>query len=527
MPTPRKHGGAALQPINLVRPGFFGLNTQNEAALLGPEWATVLNNAVFDDAGRLAARKGWNPQTSTPAATTIKQFFEFYKSDGTSELLSVSDSDIYTGVGAPSSIEGTMTVTDAMMSVVNFNEKAIAFPGNGTVYSYTGTGSFAAVTPSGTPPTGKIALSAFGRLWAMDADGLTLKYSGLLNEGDWNGAGAGVIDMGLVWPNGQDQVVGLAAFNGDIVVFGRNTIVFWSDGRNSTLGIDPTQVYVADTITGTGLVSQHAWASVKGDVWFLSESGVQSLGRLIIEKSNPLDNVSQNVQDNLVRQSANTQARDEITMSYSPVEDQVILCFPGTRQQYYFDTKLPLEDKTYRATTWTSDLQTTYYARNRILYGSLTTATGEVFSFQGFDDNGTSYSFAYESGWLDFGQEVNQYNKIVKRLTSVTFVEAATNFEFNWSYDFGSKSFKRTVSAETSGNPSEYNVCEFGSNGLRIPSDPTSGNSEYAGGVGLQVLRAPGRSAGQYVKVGITVDTFGAQLALQNITLYAKVGRLV
>ena len=55
------HGGAALQHIPLSTPGWQGLNTESAASLLGPEWATELKNCVIDDANRLAARKGWDP----------------------------------------------------------------------------------------------------------------------------------------------------------------------------------------------------------------------------------------------------------------------------------------------------------------------------------------------------------------------------------------------------------------------------------------------------------------------------------
>ncbi|NIV37689.1 MAG: hypothetical protein GWN58_52220, partial [Anaerolineae bacterium] len=64
--------------------------------------------------------------------------------------------------------------------------------------------------------------------------------------------------MGGIWPNGQDRVVALAAFNGDIIVFGTNNIVFWTDGQPSALGISPTSLYIADTVTGVGAVTQHA-----------------------------------------------------------------------------------------------------------------------------------------------------------------------------------------------------------------------------------------------------------------------------
>ena len=105
MPTPRQHGGAALVPINLTAPGFAGLRTEQEGSVLGQEWATLLNNAVFDEAGRTALRKGLVSLTTTPVAGIVMRVFEYLKADKTAEVICSTDADIFTGLTAPSSIE--------------------------------------------------------------------------------------------------------------------------------------------------------------------------------------------------------------------------------------------------------------------------------------------------------------------------------------------------------------------------------------------------------------------------------------
>ena len=77
MPTERAHGGSAIIPINLTAPALRGLNTEADASLLTPDWATVLNNAVFDSAGRAAIRKGWVSQVATPVAGVIMRVHEY------------------------------------------------------------------------------------------------------------------------------------------------------------------------------------------------------------------------------------------------------------------------------------------------------------------------------------------------------------------------------------------------------------------------------------------------------------------
>ena len=55
-----------LLPVQIRSPGRLGLNTQSSSLGLGPEWVLFLDNAVFDDLGRIAARKGMLKVTTTP-----------------------------------------------------------------------------------------------------------------------------------------------------------------------------------------------------------------------------------------------------------------------------------------------------------------------------------------------------------------------------------------------------------------------------------------------------------------------------
>jgi len=126
MPTQRQHGGAPLVPINIVAPGVSGLNSIAEATILGQEWATILNNAIFDGSGRVAVRKGWATGTTAPVAGTVQRIFEFTKADNSSETIFSTDTDIFTGTGVPTSIEGTLAIAEGNIKFVNFNDKCIA-----------------------------------------------------------------------------------------------------------------------------------------------------------------------------------------------------------------------------------------------------------------------------------------------------------------------------------------------------------------------------------------------------------------
>ncbi len=532
MPTQRAHGGAALVPINLTAPGFAGLNTEAEATLLGPEWATVLTNVKFDSAGRAAVRNGWQSQTTTPVAGVIMRMFEYIKADATIETIFSTDADIFADQAAPTSVEGSLAITEGNIKFVNFNDKCIAL-GTGTSSNpsvYTGT-TFATVTVnSGTAPTGTIGTSAFGRVWCTDQDGKTIRYSALLDETRWDTAdGGGLFDMSKVWPSGQDEVVAIEEFAGDLIIFGKNNIVIVTDGQGASLGIDPTSMYVSDTVPGIGCVSQFAIARAAGDLWFLSSSGVQTLNRALQDKTTPTNNVSRNIQSNVLAYLIQETDDDDITMIYSPKEDMVLLVFPQSNKAIYFDTRGQMQDGTYRAGEWSTGLQTAHYFQSdRETYGSLTGTVGEVMKYSGFDEDGTAYDFAYSSGWLDFGQEMNQYLKYTKRLTSFVFVDAATQINYSLYYDFNTN--PRTTSVAAPGaSGAEFDVSEFTNSAAGIgyadPNASTLKETEFGGGVSLQELSIPGKGGGQYIKVGLNLSTASAHFALQQINLYAKVGR--
>lgn len=533
MPTPKFTPGAALFPINLTAPAFNGLTLEASGNTLGPEWATELDNAVFDAAGRPSARKGWASETTTPGTDIHMRIFEYYKADGTSEIIFSSDSDIFKTVTNPASIDGSLTITEGNIKFVNFNDKCIAFGigASGKPAVYTGT-TFATITVnSGTAPTSGIGTAAFGRLWAVDTDGKTIRYSALLDETRWAVAdGGGIIDFSNVWPAGQDSITAIEEFGGDLIVFGSFNTVIMTDGAGSALGVEPDDLYVSDTIPGLGALTQFGIARAIGDLWVLTREGVTSLGREIRQRSTEINNLSRQVQSQVLEWIGQESDINDITLEYNPEASFVILNFPGVNKQVIFDTRSPLQDGSYRLTTWTSDIQTIHHNRSlKKLQGSLTGTVGEIFNYSGAIDNATTYTFAYESGWLDLGTENNLYLKFVKRMTSFVLVESNVTILQTIQYDFGTSKFSFSKTA-TRANVIEWGQFEWGTNGLYDKDDAsaTAGVdiAEWGGGAVVRTLDVSPRSGGQYIKVGIKLNTNSGIFSLQQINLFAKIGRI-
>lgn len=513
MPTPRR-GGAPLITIPLNTPAFKGLNKQAETAILGPEWATVATNAVFDSSGRLAARKGWVSATLTPMSgtPTVEQIHEQIFEDGTTAIISAGGSKLWSGVSAPSDITGTATVTVGNnWQFVNFNDRVLGFQ-QGEAPINRAAGSFAdLVAASGSLPTGNCAVVHSGRIWATDADKQVIKYCALLDQTHW-ATGAGSIDMSSVWPHGTDEIVALAMYNGQMVVFGKNKIVIFGDGQGSALGIDPANIYVIDTVVGTGCIARDSVQQVEGgDILFLSAQGVQSLSRLVQEKSNPIRNVSSNVRDYLVNLVA-SETLSKVRSVWSPINSFYLLSLPTINQVFSFDTSTRLDDGSFRATEWNTSLRSMVNSIDGTVYLGLSSgAGGKLGRYSGPDDNGMAFTFDYVSAWLNLGEEAAQYIKILKNITGLLYINSIANVTLKWDFDFQGE-FDSRVVVLTAPGTSEWGIMEWGL-------------GEWSGGLALRTLSSPASGNGQYVRVGAQTTVTG-DVSLQQLTLYTKIGRL-
>lgn len=506
-------GNAQLAPLTLVGPGFAGLNKQQSSSLLGPEWAIEAKNCIFDDANRLSSRRGWTAVTTSAVSSNHpKQIFE-YKGTSSNIVISSCNNKLWSGTTTLTDITGALSVSADNWKFVNFNGLCFGLQTGHALIFYSGSGNFTTVTPSsGTVPTGNELLGAFGRLWGVMADKTTIKWSGLLDGSSWNAGGAGSINLLSVWGE-ADEIVSLAAFNASLVVFGKRNIVFLGDGTGSTLGINPAQMYVSDIIPGIGCIARDSVRNVNGDdLVFLSYNGVQSLRRVIQEKSNPLRNISANIRDYLVSRLS-SESVDNIRSVFMPRDGIYLLIFPTTSNIFCFSTKGELQDGTWRATEWDGFIPKSI----AVLEDGLTVyagVAGKLYSHSGTTDNGSTYRYVYRSGWLSMSEEVMNRIKILKRLSAVAYLSGSTTVTFRWSFDFSNTFSYLSVSSTSPTTGAEWGLGEWGL-------------GEFGGSFGLREFEIPASGSGQFIQIGVEADISGDQFALQQSQIFAKVGRLV
>lgn len=515
-----------IQPIDIVAPGAFGLNTERKNTLLRPQWATSATNAVINRAGRIGSRSGWNDQTTTGISGnhTIDTLHEYLQEDGSSIILSTANNKIYKNITDFSDVANDITSSTAPTAdhwqFVNFNGKVLGFQRGHTPITWSGTGDFTDAAYSGTGPDGNCAVAAFGRVWACDADLQTIRVSALLDETDYQTAsGAGTIDMSSVWTGGMDEVVAIVALGANLVVFGKNHIVLWADGSGSEIGMTLAEAQIVDTIEGTGCIARDSiQATGEGDLIFLSRHGLQSLGRVIQFKSNPVVTITKNVRGSFVQdvktQRASDAEMDQVRSTWNAEEGLYIINFPVVGSQWVVDTEHPFED---------DDGDTALPILPWMVGGSpaglLSTIDGNLYlgssgvvgRYEGSLDNADSFDFEFKTGWLDFG-ELNHRLKMMKELaTSIQVGEQTVSW--TWEFDFSGTTLSRQHTY-SGGNTAEFGTAEFNID-------------EFSGAVILQRKSLPAHGEGQFIRLGCFAVVDGFDIIVQQISISPKIGRMI
>lgn len=495
-----------LQSIAIQAPGFYGLNTEDSPTSLPEQYALTANNCVIDQFGRIGARKGWSYVTDTNA-DSIVFMSEFVKPDGTTEVISASASAIYKGTDTLTDITpAAYTVSDGYFSAATLNNKHYLFRKGSKPVVYDGT-TAAAIEDhadySGTVPEGNVVLSAYGRLWVANtsANATTIYWSDLLTGMKWDTGSSGYIDVSKVWPDGSDTIVALASHNGVLIIFGKRQILIYQGAE------DPATMKLADTIVGIGCIARDSIQGTGSDLIFLSDTGVRSLARTIQEKSIPMTDISKNIRSNLSSYLLTEQGH--IFSVYSPEDAFYLLHLPTVQITYCFDTRTPLQDGSYRVTTWdTITPQALLRSRNGVLYLG---KTDGVAKYDGYQDNGNNYQMSYFTNYIDFGAPSNL--KLLKNLKITVIGGSNTDVVLNWGYDYSytykKKPFKLSTQVISEYNIAEYNIGEFNAGVL----------------VNRPTVNASG--GGQVIQLGIEATIDGAPVSIQRLTAQAIVGRTI
>lgn len=508
-----------LQNITIQAPGFAGINTQDSPVGLDPSFASIADNCVIDQYGRIGARKGYaavstNGSSVLGSSRGIETVYEYVDKSGDKRILSAGNNKIFSGTTTLVDITPSgYTPTGNNWKIVNLNDHAYFYQRGHEPLIYTDHGGSAVLEAhsghshaTGTPPQANEVLAAYGRLWAADVTGNkhTVYWSDLLQGHAWTGGSSGSLDVTTVWPTGHDEITALAAHNGFLIIFGKKSILVYS-GASS-----PASMALTDTVEGVGCIARDSVQHTGTDILFLSDAGVRSFGRTIQEKSMPMRDISKNVRNDLL--SFVALQTNPIKSVYSAEEAFYLLTLPDSNTTYCFDMRTSLPDGSSRATTW-SDITPLSLATREDGTIYLGKSNG-IYEYKDYTDNTAAYTMSYFSNPMDFGNAANL--KFLKKFNLTVIGNVSATTVLNWGYDYNTNYNKQTFTSGI-GNTTiaQYGVSEYNS------------TAEYSTGIEIQIPKVNGTGSGTVVTVGLESNVSGAPYSVQKIDIHALLGRLI
>jgi len=511
---------AQLQSYSLSAPGFYGLNTEDSPLDLGAGFALVATNCILDQFGRIGARKGYtkvNSSSGNLGANDVGVIHELVQNDGALTILFAGNNKLFK-LGTSNAVTeltygggGTApTITASNWQCASLNGIAYFFQTGHDPLIYdpaVSTTTYRRVSEKSgyvaTVPQANIAISAFGRLWVANtaSDKVTISFSDLIAGHVWGGGTSGTLDVSRVWPNGADEVMGLAAHNDFLFIFGKRQILVYSNAST------PASLVLSDTVGSIGCIARDTIQSIGSDVVFLSDSGVRSLMRTIQEKSAPLRDISKNVRFDL-NSSLVGESLVNIKSVYSEKEAFYLLVLPAASVVYCFDTKQTLQDGAFRVTKWDSITPKSLKSlRNGDLYIG---KNGFIGKYGGYIDDTQSYQFVYYTNNADLGNP-NQIS-ILKSISAIVIGGSNQFLTIKWGFDYSGSYQAQNVFIPTQASY-EYGVAEYNI-------------AEYNAGIAIKTLKANASGAGKIVQTGYEATINSVSFSLQKIEIQAKDGKM-
>lgn len=509
-----------LQTASISAPGFFGLNTQDSPLDLAAGFALAATNCIIDQFGRIGSRKGWsrvNSSSGALGANNVGAIHELVQTDGTLTTLFAGNNKLFKLDGSNAVVEltyggggSTPTITASNWSTASLNGITYFFQTSHDPLIYdpaVSTTTYRRVSEKtgyvGTVPSANIVISAFGRLWVANTatEKTTVSFSDLLAGHVWTTGTAGSLDVSRVWPNGSDEVQGLAGHNGFLIIFGKRQILVYANATT------PSTMSLSDTVGGIGCIARDTIQSTGKDVLFLSQSGVRSLARTIVEKSAPLGDLSKNVRSDLMNIVA-SETLSSIKSVYSESEAFYLLTLPFVKEVYCFDTRQQLQDGSFRVTNWDSIEPTALLSKRNgdLLIGK----SGYIGKYGTYQDHTSLYRMLYYTNHADLGNA--NVTSLLKRLKVVVIGGTNQYVALKWGFDFSSNYLSSNTLIPAQGI-SEYGIGEYGI-------------AKYSDGVALQTLSVSASGSGKIVQTGYESNINGAPLSIQRIEIQSKDGKM-
>lgn len=524
-----------LRPIRLRELAQLGLFAEVDD-LDSPAYAGGLTNSQFDDKGRVACRNGYDQYLSSAISgtPTVAKLHYYAKEIGDTEhwIAAGDDGKLYkltgaVGSGTATDITGAISTTgESDWQFANYNNIVVGLvQGASGPISWNGTGNFADYGSGAALPDGNCLIAAWGRLFGTTADGQQINWTATLGS-DFDAVGSGQLNVRLVWPDGKDRIIAIAAFNNRLVIFGQRSILIYGDDSASQLdaGLDPnsTSFGLKETVEGVGLFARDGVTSVGNDLVFISYDGMRSLRRAVDYENHALTSLSENINPFILNELISTgPAASACSLTFDKNRGYLLLRLGAI--YLYFDARRTYQDPEddsrqpfYRAALWTD------IAWNGIAVGDdgklrLGFNDGTIGEYGGYLDDTSTYTMDVSSVWLSLedGHGRGEVLKFLKRILLFASTNKTYTVNLRWQWDFSAQTTNRAITVTQDSAPAEWGLGEWGTD-------------EWAGGATTGVYKGTttGSGSGQYIKFGFSVAINDATFAYNALNAQIKTGRL-
>ena len=535
-----------LQSSTISAPGFLGVNTQESSVDLASGYALEAYNCVIDKFGRIGARRGWQKVNSSTNSDLLTNDIEFIynipetdvtlcagnnlilsKASGASTLVTEVNTTVADQPGTGTTAY-TITNNNWMGASIVYGEGPDVSPhaylaqaGHlplvyhklGASHAHTGAYGFNLLSDAGSVPTTyasasdfkpNVVIGAYGRTWWADIvnDKQTLYFSALLDGTNLATGDSGYLSLIDVFPNG-DEIVGLAAHNGFLIIFGRRNIAVYANP------IDVTRLELVDLVANVGCIARDSIVNTGTDVMFLSDTGVRSIARVIQEKSAPINDISFNVRDELVAFAEAETNKIKIKAAYYPKDAFYILTLPTSKYVFCFDLRGRLQNGAARVSIWDSIEPTALHVTytGDLLIGK----AGYLGKYFGFLDDTAIYRLRYYTNYFDLGNPTTM--KFLKKGNFVVVGGVGQNVALKYGFDY-INSYRSITKQLRTGSVYEYNIGEYAI-------------AEFSSGLVLDEVNSNLGGSGSIMQLGFEADINSAPLSIQKIDIYVKAGKTI
>jgi hypothetical protein len=208
-----------------------------------------------------------------------------------------------------------------------------------------------------------------------------------------------------------------------------------------------------------------------------------------------------------------TETLANIKTVYSETEAFYLLTLPTVKEVYCFDTRVQLQDGSFRVTTWNSIEPTALLSRRNgdVLIGK----NGYIGKYSNYQDHTSNYRMQYYTNHADLGNA--NVTSLLKRLKVVVIGGTNQFLTMKWGFDFTTNYLSANAQIPTQGT-SEYGIAEYGANATVV--------AQYSEGVALQTLVVQASGSGKIVQTGYETNINGSPLSIQRIEIQSKDGKM-